>query len=203
MVASPNSHIMIARTLRDKGDIAQAYAEYDRVVVEADQAILRDSKYQATADAARAERGKLREKLTMVIVRVRNPPEDLHVVVGDKPIERTEWGKPVPVKAGALVALGLPVGAPINDKRSPVFRATSWWCYSTTALSPPAPVEATPAPKKKKTSSSRRVSLPMMRSPTSRASRRGRRRRRSIGLGPMSRSAQEAWASSRSSLLAR
>src|SRR4051794_40427151 len=46
MVASPNSHIMIARTLRDKGDIAHAYAEYDRVVVEADQAILRDSKYQ-------------------------------------------------------------------------------------------------------------------------------------------------------------
>src|SRR3954463_7394738 len=76
MVASPNSHIMIARTLRDKGDIAQAYAEYDRVVVEADDATLRDSKYQATGDAARAERGKLREKLTMVIVRVRNPPDD-------------------------------------------------------------------------------------------------------------------------------
>src|SRR5258708_21299079 len=33
MVASPNSHLMIARTLRDKGAIAQAYAEYDRVVV--------------------------------------------------------------------------------------------------------------------------------------------------------------------------
>src|SRR4030095_12566462 len=61
MVAIPNSHIMIARTLRDKGDIAQAFVEYDRVVTEADEAIQRDSKYRATADAARSERSKLRD----------------------------------------------------------------------------------------------------------------------------------------------
>src|SRR6185436_13847917 len=107
---------MIARTLRDKGDIAQAYTEYDRVVTEADEAIHRDAKYQPTAEAARSERGKLREKLTMVIIRVTNPPDDLRVVVGDKPIERADWGKPVPVVAGSLVALGIAVGRPDQRK---------------------------------------------------------------------------------------
>jgi len=148
MVASPNSHIMIARTLRDKGDIAQAYAEYDRVVVEADEAILRDSKYQATADAARAERGKLREKLTMVIVRVRNPPEDLHVVIGDKPIERTEWGKPVPVKAGARVALGVAGGLPDQRQEVSGFPGDELVVSFDYSAVPAAPVEATPEPKK-------------------------------------------------------
>jgi hypothetical protein len=115
IVPSPNSHIMIARTLRDKGDIAQAYAEYDRVVGEADEASKRDAKYQATADTARSERTKLREKLTMVIVRAKSPPDDLRVSVGGRPIERSEWGKPVPVPAGALVALGVADGR--SDQR--------------------------------------------------------------------------------------
>jgi len=148
MVASPNSHIMIARTLRDKGDIGQAYAEYDRVVVEADQALERDAKYKATADAARAERTKLREKLTMVIVRVRNPPDDLHVVVGDKPIERAEWGKPVPVKAGALVALGVATGRPDQRQELSGFPGDELVVLFDYSSGPPAPVEATPAPKK-------------------------------------------------------
>ncbi len=147
MVASPNSHIMIARTLRDKGDIAQAYAEYDRVVVEADQAVERDSKYQATADAARAERGKLREKLTMVIVRVRNPPDDLHVVVGDKPIERADWGKPVPVLAGPLVALGVAGGRPDQRQEVSGFPNDELVVSFDYSAPPPPPVAATPAAK--------------------------------------------------------
>jgi hypothetical protein len=147
MVASPNSHIMIARTLRDRGDIAQAYAEYDRVVSEADEAIKRDAKYQPTADAARVERDKLRAQLTMVIVRVTNPPEDLRVVVGEKPIDRADWGKPVPVPAGALVAMGVAPGRP--DQRQelsgpPGEELVVSFDYSTAP--PPAPAPAAPSP---------------------------------------------------------
>jgi hypothetical protein len=148
MVPSPNSHIMIARSLRDKGDFAQAYAEYDRVVIEADEAIERDSKYQATAHAARAERSKLREKLTMVIVRVRNPPDDLHVVVGDKPIERTDWGKPVPVLAGALVALGVAGGRPDQRKDLSGFPGDELVVSFDYSAAPTAPIEPSPPPKK-------------------------------------------------------
>jgi hypothetical protein len=149
MVASPNSHIMIARTLRDRGDLAQAYVEYDRVVSEADEAIKRDAKYQPTADAARAERGKLREKLTMVIVRVSNPPDDLHVMVGERPIDRADWGTPVPVVAGALVALGVAAGRP--DQRQELSGPAGEelvvsFDYSTPPPAP-APVEPSPPPK--------------------------------------------------------
>jgi hypothetical protein len=148
MVASPNSHIMIARTLRDKGDIAQAYAEYDHVVTEADQATERDAKYKATADAARAERSKLREKLTMIIVRVRNPPEDLRVAVGNKPIERADWGKPVPVMAGALLALGVAGGRPDQRQELSGFPGDELVVLFDYSAPPPAPVEPSPPPKK-------------------------------------------------------
>jgi hypothetical protein len=135
--------------LRDKGDIAQAFVEYDRVVTEADEAIQRDAKYQATADAARAERGKLREKVTMVIVRVRNPPDDLHVVVGDKPIERSEWGKPVPVTAGALAAIGVATGRPDQKKELvgvPGEELVVLFDYEAPPPTAPAPVEPTTKP---------------------------------------------------------
>src|SRR2546423_461561 len=59
LVPSPNSHLMVARALRDRGELVEAYAEYDKLVVEADAAAATDTKYDASAQAARAERSKL------------------------------------------------------------------------------------------------------------------------------------------------
>ncbi|HKQ71142.1 MAG TPA: hypothetical protein VJT73_17475, partial [Polyangiaceae bacterium] len=72
MVPSPNSHLMIARTLRDRGDLAQAFAEYGKVTIEAEAAAQRDAKYAAAAEASRSERAKLKDKLTMVVVKVKS-----------------------------------------------------------------------------------------------------------------------------------
>ncbi len=64
MVPSPNSHLMIARTLRDRGDLVEAYAEYGKVVTEAEEAAQREARYRSAAEASRAERAKLRARLT-------------------------------------------------------------------------------------------------------------------------------------------
>src|SRR5258708_22602493 len=49
MVPSPNSHLMVARALRDRGAIVEAFVEYGKLTAEADAAALRDPKYEATA----------------------------------------------------------------------------------------------------------------------------------------------------------
>ena len=112
MVPSPNSHLMIARTLRDRGELVEAYDEYAKVVSEAEEAAQRDARYTLAAEASRAERAKLRARLTMITIQVKNPPDDLRLTIGGHPIDRGQWGKPVPVTSGALVALAIAAGRP-------------------------------------------------------------------------------------------
>jgi len=112
IVASPNSHLMIARAMRDHGDIVEAYAEYGRLIVEAETAAEHDPKYAATAQASRAERAKLRARLTMVTIQVKEPPDDLRITIGNQPLDKDNWGKPVPIASGALVARANATGFP-------------------------------------------------------------------------------------------
>jgi hypothetical protein len=112
MVPSPNSHLMIARTLREHGELIDAYAEFGKVVLEADAAAARDPKYQSASQASRAERAQLRARLTMVTIFVKDPPDDLRVLVADKSIDKERWGRPVPVLPGALVARATAAGHP-------------------------------------------------------------------------------------------
>src|SRR5438552_3523738 len=104
MVPSPNSHLMVARTLREHGQLVDAYVEFGRVVLEADAAAEQDVKYLPAAQASRAERAKLRARIAMITVYVKDPPADVKVVVGDRVIERERWGKPIAMVPGALVA---------------------------------------------------------------------------------------------------
>ena len=112
MVASPNSHLMIARTMRDHGDIVEAYIEYGKLIVEAEAAALRDARYAATAQASRAERAKLRARLTFVTIKVKEPPDDLRITIGERSLDKDNWGTPVPIASGALVARANASGFP-------------------------------------------------------------------------------------------
>src|SRR5262245_12059438 len=112
MVPSPNSHLMIARSLRERGELIEAYGEFGKVVLEADAAAARDAKYQSASQASRAERATLRARLTMVTIFVKEPPNDLRVLVGERAVEKEHWGRPVPVLPGALVARATAAGRP-------------------------------------------------------------------------------------------
>lgn len=110
MVPSPNSHLMIARSLREHGDLIDSYYEFGKVVLEADAAAAKDAKYESASQASRAERAKLRARITMVTIFVKDPPDDVRVVVGDRPIEKSYWGRPVPILPGAVVAVATASG---------------------------------------------------------------------------------------------
>jgi hypothetical protein len=110
MVPSPNSHLMIARTLRDHADLVEAYTEYGKVILEADKAAARDAKYARAAQASRAERAKVRARLTLVTIYVKNAPDDLRVVLADKPIEKDSLGRAIPILPGRVAARATSAG---------------------------------------------------------------------------------------------
>lgn len=101
-VASPNSHLMLARSLRDLGDRLGAYAEYERLVPEAEAAAAREAKYAASAEAAKRELAEVRAKLALVTIDVANASGSAVVTAGGKPIDAASLGKPIAMLPGAV-----------------------------------------------------------------------------------------------------
>lgn len=101
-VASPNSHLMIARTLATLGRLAQAYVAYTETVKEARAAAQNDPKYDKTAKAAESERDKLKSRIAFVSVTVPNAGPNDQLVVQGRTIDRSSWQEPIPVKPGSV-----------------------------------------------------------------------------------------------------
>lgn len=132
-VASPNSHLFVARCLAQLGDVAGAYREYALVIDEARQAAALDAKYAPTQTAAEAEQAELRSKLGFVTVRLQGLGPGTEVRVAGTTLTPTEVAAPVPVNPGVVeVSAGeatqLVMVAPGEQKE--------------VVLTPPAPVVA-------------------------------------------------------------
>lgn len=93
VVASPNSHLFVARCLATLGDAAGAYREFGLVIEEARQAAAHDPKYAPTAEAAAAEQAELREKVGFVTVRLENAAADTLVNVAGETIPAQGLGE--------------------------------------------------------------------------------------------------------------
>jgi hypothetical protein len=113
VVASPNSRLMIARTLEQQGKLAEAYDEYDKAVSETEAASQKDKHYADSAKAAHAEMDQLRERIALVHVNIAGapPPEGATLTVGGRKVEREAWSKPIAADPGKTkVTLTLPDG---------------------------------------------------------------------------------------------
>jgi hypothetical protein len=95
-VASPNSHLMVARVLIELKRYVAAYDELALVIEEAETVKKKPEKYTKTADAARALRKDLEEKLGFVEVEV-----PARVTIKGEEVPPSQWGTPIPVVAGA------------------------------------------------------------------------------------------------------
>lgn len=105
-VASPNSHLMVARVLIDLKRHVAAYEELALVIEEAENVEKKREKYAQTAEAARALRKELEQQLGFVEIAV-----PAKVSIKGEPIPPAKWGEPIPVAAGAVaVDLELPDG---------------------------------------------------------------------------------------------
>lgn len=83
LVESPNTELMIARSLREVGRRADAVAAFEHAATEADRRVARgETKYKPTGDAARSEGGALRNRLGTVVLRVAAPTESTVTVDG-------------------------------------------------------------------------------------------------------------------------
>jgi len=103
-VASPNSHLMVARTLRSVGRVAEAYDEFQAVIDEAEAAAKDDKKYQQSADAAHADLTALEEEIGRVkVVGGDKVARDVELSVGGQVVEHKRWSRPVPVKPGTVI----------------------------------------------------------------------------------------------------
>jgi len=99
-VASPNSHLMIARTLVKLGRLGEAYEEYDKTQREAADDAKLDKKYEKAGKSAADEQDALRSKIALLTVEVNGAGAGDKLTVGGRDIARSDWSRPVPVDPG-------------------------------------------------------------------------------------------------------
>ena len=109
ILSSPNSHLMVARCLRELGRNVDAYREFEAVRVEAEQ---KGERYESANRAAREEGDEVKQRVALLTIRVTDPPEGLVVKVGGTPVEAGKLGTPLPMDPGnAVITAEAPNGA--------------------------------------------------------------------------------------------
>lgn len=99
-VASPNSHLYIARCLAALGETQKAWIEFDKVSEEAAARAATEPKYVPTRDSANVERDELASKLGLVTVDVVRPERGTTVHIGAWTVPQDRWSRPYPVDPG-------------------------------------------------------------------------------------------------------
>ena len=97
VVASPNSLLLVARTLVQLGREPEAYRELEKAIDLAQELAKVDPKYQQTAESARKELDELAKRIALVIV---TPSAQVSVDAEPVPIEA--WGRPLPYRPGKI-----------------------------------------------------------------------------------------------------
>lgn len=103
VVSSPNSHLMIARCLRDLGRAVEAYREYTSVAAEARA---KGGRYESTARAAEEERGELKGKVALVTIKLAEPKEGATFKVNGAPADPATFGTEMAVEPGTITVTG-------------------------------------------------------------------------------------------------
>jgi hypothetical protein len=100
LVKSPNSHLYIARCVRETGDARAAYIEFDKVAEEAAALVANAPKYMETQRAAEQERDDLTTRLGVAYVNVSNADATTTIRLGGYDVPPDRWGKAFPIEPG-------------------------------------------------------------------------------------------------------
>jgi hypothetical protein len=116
-VASPNSHLYIARCQNEMGDQKEAFRTYLKVVDEAEKRGATEPKYLPTRDTAKTELDDLRTKIAIVSLTVSSSDPSARVKLGGAIVPKEDWGHDIPVDAGSIdVILEVPGQDPVVKK---------------------------------------------------------------------------------------
>lgn len=100
ILASPNSHLMVARCLRELGSYKEAYREFSAVAAEARE---KGDKYASAAQAAAEEGDEVKQKLGFVVVKISGTQAGAKVKVGGEAVDAQALGTPIPEDPATLV----------------------------------------------------------------------------------------------------
>ena len=115
IVASPNTRLLIARTLRDMGRLVEAYVEFERAMIEAKELAAADPRYAKAAQGAADDRAALEPEIGFVTVTVQNATAESKLKVANEEIRRAAWGQPAPVMPGTTdIVVETPGRAPVH-----------------------------------------------------------------------------------------
>ena len=101
-VKSPNSLLYIARCQNETGAHKEAYLTFRRVIQEAEERGQAEPKYLPTRDSAKVEMEEVANTFALLTVNVANAKDATRLKVGGAPVDRADWGKPLPHDPGAL-----------------------------------------------------------------------------------------------------
>ena len=147
IVASPNTRLQIARTLRAMAKYVASYAELGRAMAEAKELSAGDSRYKLAYDAAVQERTELQPLLGFVTLTLQNAADGTRVMVGDEEILRAAWSEPVPVYGGsAEIDVLTPGHAPVKNTVTVAAGATAALTVDATSGAPDQAVAEAPPP---------------------------------------------------------
>ncbi len=113
VVSSPNTHLMIAHTLRELGRNAEAYDTFGAVAEQALEAAKSDPRYEASAELALKEQSLLRDKIGLVTLEIVAPAASAKLSVEGRVIDRSRWQKPIAVDPGQATFLLTTEGDPV------------------------------------------------------------------------------------------
>ena len=100
IVESPNTRLFVARCLREEGKLVEAYVEFGRTEVEANELSAEDPRYKKAGESATTERKAMASRLGFVTVRVSHATGESKMLVGGEELRRAGWDEPVPVMPG-------------------------------------------------------------------------------------------------------
>jgi hypothetical protein len=101
-VASPNSHLMLARTLVKLGRLGEAHAQLESTVQEAEAAAAHDPKYREAGETAKTELAELNTKVGMVEVRTSPAQASAKLRLEGRELDVAAASRPIAVTPGKV-----------------------------------------------------------------------------------------------------
>ena len=102
VVNSPNARLVLARALRDSGNLAEAWTEYGHTIDDAAKLSAKEERYAKTAEAATGERAELEPKVALLAVTLAHVPTEATLKAAGRAVPVDQWSGPIVVPAGAV-----------------------------------------------------------------------------------------------------
>lgn len=116
VVKSPNSRLMVVRSLYELGRYQEAYEEARVLSQEAETAAAKADKYKAAVDAAAVELKAAKAKLAFVVIKPQATAPGAKVTLNGEDVAADRWGQEILVPAGPVEVVMTTEAGTVTEK---------------------------------------------------------------------------------------